>query len=409
MRDFSNHATDRPNGHDVAITEIESAVVDGNFEWNLVKVHTDVGVTGIGESYRGGGVPEIIEYTNRFLVGENPLDVERLFRYIVQELSGHGGTTGKAVTAASGIEIALWDAAGKILGVPVYQLLGSKYRDRIRIYCDCHAGETYAVDEGGHTEYADSEAYTPEAYAAAAESVVDMGFDAIKFDLDMAMDNEPDPYNGRLSNAAIRHKVDVVDAIREAIGDDIDLAFDCHWDYTVESAKRLARKLEPYDPMWLEDPVPPEETEAQRQVAQATSVPMATGENRFRVHELTELLDAYAVDVATPDPTTLGGLAESKRVADRAEERYIPFSPHNVCSPVGTYACVHLCAAVPNADVLEYHALDVDWWADLLDRKTPIIQNGYIDVPTDPGLGIELDEAAVEDHLLAGTEGFDGD
>ncbi|WP_430506211.1 mandelate racemase/muconate lactonizing enzyme family protein [Haloparvum sp. PAK95] len=406
MRDYANYATDRPESHDVAIAKIESAVVDGNFEWNLVKVHTDAGVTGVGEAYRGGGVPDLIEYTNRFLVGENPLDVERLFRYIVQEMSGHGGTTGKVVTAASGIEIALWDAAGKILDLPVYQLLGSKYRDRVRIYCDCHAGEAYAVDEGGFTEYADADAYTPEAYAAEAERVVDMGFDAIKFDLDMEMDNDPDPHNGRLSNSAIRHKVAVVEAVRDAIGYDVDLAFDCHWDYTVESAKRLARKLEPYDLMWLEDPVPPEETEAQKQVAQATSTPTATGENRFRVHELTELLDEYAVDIATPDPTTLGGLAESKRVADRAEERYIPFSPHNVCSPVGTMACVHLCAAIPNADVLEYHALEVDWWEDLLSREEPIIQDGYIDVPTASGLGIELDDAVVAEHLLEGTSGF---
>lgn len=133
MRDYTNHATERPDTHEVEITKVESAVVEGNFEWNLVKVHTDTGVTGVGEAYRGGGIPELVEYANRFLVGENPLDVERLFRYIVQEMSGHGGTTGKVVTAASGIEIALWDVAGKTLDLPVYQLLGSKYRDRVRI------------------------------------------------------------------------------------------------------------------------------------------------------------------------------------------------------------------------------------------------------------------------------------
>ncbi len=405
MRDYSNHATNRAESRDVAITDIRTCVVEGNFEWNLIEVETDAGVTGIGEAYRGGGVPEIVEYTKRFLLGENPLDVERLFRRIVQETSGHGGTTGKVVTAASGIEIALWDAAGKVLDLPVYQLLGSKFRDEVRIYCDCHAGEAYAVEEG-YTTYADEEAYSPEAYAAEARRVVDMGFSALKFDLDMEMDNEPDPMNGRLSNAAVRKKREIVEAVREEIGYEIDLAFDCHWDYSVESAKRLAYELEEFELMWLEDPIPPENMRAQREVTRATRTPVATGENRFRVHELSELLYEHGVDVITPDPTTVGGLAETMRIADRAEENYIPISPHNVCSPIGTMACVHLGAAIPNFDVLEYHALEVEWWDDLVTREEPLIDDGYIEVPEAPGIGVELDSDVVEEHRLAGTEGF---
>lgn len=399
MRDFSNHATTRPDDHDIEITDIETCVVEGNFEWNLIRIHTDAGVTGIGESYRGGGISELIEYTKRFLLGENPLDVERVFRRIVQEMSGHGGTTGKVVTAASGIEIALWDIAGKVHELPVYQLLGSKYRDRIRIYCDCHAGTAYAVDDGS-TAYAEEDAYQPESYAKTAKSVHEKGFTALKFDLDMVADNDPDPYNGRLGNAAVDQKVEIVEAVRDAVGDDVDLAFDCHWDYSIESAKRLAKALEPYDLMWLEDVIPPENTDAQREVSRATSTPLATGENRFRVYEISEMLYDHAVDIITPDPTATGGLAETKRIADRAEENYIPISPHNVCSPVGTIACVHLCAAIPNFDVLEYHALEVDWWDDLLDRDVPLVRDGYIEVPTDPGLGIELDEDAIDEHLL---------
>jgi len=405
MRDYSNHAPNRAESRDVAITDIRTCVVEGNFEWNLIEVETDAGVTGIGEAYRGGGVPEIVEYTKRFLLGENPLDVERLFRRIVQETSGHGGTTGKVVTAASGIEIALWDAAGKVLDLPVYQLLGSKFRDEVRIYCDCHAGEAYAVEEG-YTTYADEEAYSPEAYAAEARRVVDMGFSALKFDLDMEMDNEPDPMNGRLSNAAVRKKREIVEAVREEIGYEIDLAFDCHWDYSVESAKRLAYELEEFELMWLEDPIPPENMRAQREVTRATRTPVATGENRFRVHELSELLYEHGVDVITPDPTTVGGLAETMRIADRAEENYIPISPHNVCSPIGTMACVHLGAAIPNFDVLEYHALEVEWWDDLVTREEPLIDDGYIEVPEAPGIGVELDSGVVEEHRLAGTEGF---
>jgi len=399
MRDFSNHAPTRGEGRDVEITGIETCVVEGNFEWNLVRVHTDAGVAGLGESYRGGGVTEVMEYMERFLVGENPLDVERLFRRMVQETSGHGGTTGKVVTAASGIEIALWDIAGKILDLPVYQLLGGKYRDSVRIYCDCHAGEAFALEHGYHAP-AGEDAYSVEAYAEEAERVADMGFTALKFDLDQPFDNHPDPYNGRVGNAAIQRKVETVEAIREAIGYGIDLAFDIHWDYSMDSAKRIATKLEPYDLMWLEDVVPPENMDAQREVNRATDTPLATGENRFRVHEFKELLYDFGVDVVTPDPTTCGGLAESKAIASRAEENYIAFSPHNVCSPVGTMACVHLGATVPNFDTLEYHALEVDWWDDMLVRDEPLIQEGYVDVPEIPGLGIELDEGVVSEHLL---------
>ena len=404
MRDYSNHATDRTPDRDVEITGIETAVVEGNFEWNLVKVHTDTGVTGIGESYRGGEVTEIMHYMERFLVGENPLDPERLFRRMVQETSGHGGTTGKVVTAASGIEIACWDIAGKVLGVPVYQLLGGKYRDEVRIYCDCHAGEAFEVEDG-YVHHHDPSAYEPEAYAAEAERVVGMGFTALKFDLDMDADNHPDPYNGRVSNAAMRQKVDIVEAVREAVGYEVDLAFDVHWDYSLDSAKRLARKLEPYDLMWLEDVVPPENMDAQREVARASRTPLATGENRFRVHEFKDLLYDFGVDIVTPDPSTCGGLAESKAIASRAEENYIAFSPHNVCSPIGTMACVHLGASVPNFDVLEYHALEVDWWDDLY-VGDPFIEDGYVHVPEKPGLGIELDDVVVDEHLLTGEDGF---
>ena len=399
MRDFSNSEANSASFRDIKITGIETFVVDGNFEWNFVKVHTDSGVTGLGESYRGGGVTEIMEYMERFLIGENPLDVERLFRRMVQETSGHGGTTGKVVTAASGIEIALWDITGKVLDLPVYQLLGGKYRDEIRIYCDCHAGEAFETEAGYHAP-ADSEAYSVNAYVDEAERVIDMGFTALKFDLDQPFDNHPDQYNGRISNAALEQKRETVEAIRNAIGYEIDLAFDVHWDYSIDSAKRLARKLEPYDLMWLEDVIPPENMEAQREVSQSVNVPLATGENRFRVHEFKDILYNFGVDIVTPDPTTCGGLAESKAIASRAEENYINFSPHNVCSPVGTMACVHLAASIPNFDVLEYHALEVDWWDDLITKSDQLIQDGYIEVPDKPGLGLELNDSVVDKNLL---------
>ena len=193
-----------------------------------------------------------------------------------------------------------------------------------------------------------------------------------------------------------------MEAIRDRIGYEVDLAFDVHWDYSIDSAKRLARELEPYDLMWLEDVVPPENMRAQREITQSTSTPLATGENRFRVHEFKDLLYDYGVDIITPDPTTCGGLAESKAIANRAEENYIVFSPHNVCGPIGTMACVHLGTSIPNFGVLEYHALEVPWWDDLVTKDEDLIQDGYIEVPEVPGLGVELNEDVADEHALGG-------
>ncbi|WP_277554812.1 mandelate racemase/muconate lactonizing enzyme family protein [Halobaculum limi] len=405
MRDYSLPDTHRAPERDVTITGVDTAVIRGNFDWNLVRVHTDAGVSGLGEAYRGGAIADIVAYVEETLVGENPLDVERLFRLIVQETSGHGGTTGKVVTAASGIEIALWDLAGKLLGLPTYQLLGGKYRDEVRLYVDLHAGESYAVAHGA-TDYADDAAYQADAYAERATEALELGYDAMKFDLDAPADNDPEPTNGRLSPTHIEAKREVVAGVMDAVDGRAEVAFDCHWDYELGSGKRLARALEPYPIMWLEDVLPPESMDAQRELARSTSTPLATGENRFRVHEFTQLLADCSVDVVTPDPATVGGLAEAKAIANRAEERYLTFAPHNVCSPVGTAAMVHLCAAVPNASYLEYHALDVDWWEDLLDRDDPFIEDGRIAVSEAPGHGVELDESVARDHAVSHTDGF---
>ncbi|MFB6219790.1 MAG: mandelate racemase/muconate lactonizing enzyme family protein [Halobacteriaceae archaeon] len=392
MRDFSGERLRGDSG--TAIAGVETATVEGNFTWNFVRVTTDTGETGIGESYRGGGVTPVMEYVEDLLVGEDPLDVERLVRHLVQETSGHGGTTGKVVTAVSGVEVALWDLAGKLVDLPVYRLLGGKYRDEVRLYCDCHAGAAYEV-EHGYTDYHGEAAYRPEAYAETARAAADEGFDALKFDLDAPADNENDPVNGRLTREAIERKREVVAAVEDAVPG-VELAFDCHWDYSLDTAKRLARALEPYDLLWLEDVLPPENTDAQQRLARATATPLATGENRFRVHEFSELLYEGGVDIVTPDPLTCGGLAESKAIASRAEENYVVFAPHNVASPLGTVACAHLGAAVPNFGYLEYHGRGLDWWADVL--AGPVIEDGGVAVPEGPGLGVELDESVAAAH-----------
>jgi gluconate/galactonate dehydratase len=365
-------------------------MVDGNFPWTLVRVYTDAGVVGTGEAYWGAGVPELIERMRPFLVGENPLDIDRLFEHLVQKMSGEGSIGGVTVTAISGIDVALHDLAGKVLDAPAYQLLGGKYRDQVRVYCDCHAGEE-----------AD-----PESNADEAERVVEeLGYDALKFDLDVPSGHEKDRANRHLRNPEIEHKVDIVEAVTERVGDRADVAFDCHWTFSGGSAKRLADQLEGYDVWWLEDPVPPENHDVQREVTQSTSVPIAAGENVYRKHGHRRLLEEQAVDIIAPDMPKVGGMRETRKIADVADTYYTPVAMHNVASPVATMASAHVGTAIPNSLAVEYHSYQLGWWEDLVEED--VIEDGYIEIPEEPGLGITLDMDAVEEHMVDGEELFD--
>lgn len=288
----------RGGGRDVEITDVQTTMVDGNFPWTLVRVYTDAGIVGTGEAYWGAGVPELVERMTPFVVGENPLDLDRLYEHLVQKMSGEGSVGGTAVTAISGIEIALHDLAGKILELPAYQLLGGKYRDEVRVYCDCHAGEEE----------------DPEANADEAERVVEeLGYDALKFDLDVPSGHEKDRANRHLRNAEIEHKAEIVRAVTERLDGRADAAFDCHWAFSGGSAKRIAHAVEDDDVWWLEDPVPPENHDVQREVSQSTTVPITAGENVYRKHGHRRLLEDQAVDVIAPDLPKVGGCARPER------------------------------------------------------------------------------------------------
>ena len=380
----------RPEPRDLEITDVQTTMVDGNFPWTLVRVYTDAGVVGTGEAYWGAGVPELIERMKPFLVGENPLDIDRLFEHLVQKMSGEGSVEGTTVTAISGIEIALHDLAGKVLGVPAYQLLGGKYRDEVRVYCDCHT-----------TEESD-----PEACADEAERVVEeLGYDALKFDLDVHSGLEKDRANRHLRSGEVRHKRDIVEAVTERVKDSADVAFDCHWTFSGGSAKRLARELEEFDIWWLEDPVPPENLEVQEEVTKSTATPIAAGENRYRVTEHRRLLENQAVDIVAPDMPKVGGMRETRKIADVANQYYVPVAMHNVSSPVATMASAHVGAAIPNSLAVEYHSYELGWWSDLVEED--VIVDGSIEIPEKPGLGVTLDMDAVEEHMVAGEELFD--
>ena len=380
----------RGGGRDVSITDVQTTMVDGNFPWTLVRVYTDAGIVGTGEAYWGAGVPEVIERMTPFVVGENPLDIDRLYEHLIQKMSGEGSIEGTVVTAISGIEIALHDLAGKILEVPAYQLLGGKYRDEIRVYCDCHAGEE-----------AD-----PEANADEAERVVEeLGYDALKFDLDVPSGHEKDKANRHLRNAEIEHKAEIVRAVTERLDGRADAAFDCHWSFSGGSAKRIAREIEDCDVWWLEDPVPPENHDVQREVSQSTTVPITAGENVYRKHGHRRLLEEQAVDVIAPDLPKVGGMRETRKIADLADTYYVPVAMHNVSSPVATMASAQVGAAIPNSLAVEYHSYQLGWWSDLVEES--VIEDGSIDVPEAPGLGLTLDLDAVEEHVIDGDELFD--
>jgi gluconate/galactonate dehydratase len=380
----------RPAPRDLEITDVQTTMVDGNFPWTLVRVYTDGGVVGTGEAYWGAGVPELVERMKPFVVGENPLDIDRLFEHLIQKMSGEGSVEGVTVTAISGIELALHDLAGKVLGVPAYQLLGGKYRDEVRVYCDCHTEEE-----------AD-----PEACADEAERVVEeLGYDALKFDLDVPSGLEKDRANRHLRPGEIRHKVEIVEAVTERVKDRADVAFDCHWTFSGGSAKRLASELEEYDVWWLEDPVPPENLEVQEEVTKSTTTPIAVGENRYRVTEERRLIENQAVDIVAPDLPKVGGMRETRKVADVANQYYVPVAMHNVSSPVATMASAHVGAAIPNSLAVEYHSYELDWWSELVEED--VIEDGYIEIPEEPGLGVTLDMDAVEAHMVDGETLFD--
>jgi L-alanine-DL-glutamate epimerase-like enolase superfamily enzyme len=357
------------------ITHVGSLVLQP-FPWVLVKVTTDTGLTGIGEAYHGAGVHQIAvdPRLTRAVIGQDPRNVDRLFRDMMRSMSASGFYQGAVMSAISGIEMALWDLTGQALGVPIWQLLGGKFRDSIRVYNDCHAGD----------------AETPEAYVKKAKEVEARGFTALKFDID-PLPSRRDRYNRCISNDDIEHYVTIVSAVREALDSNTDLAIDAHWAYAPVDILKIAHAFEGLRLLWLEDPCPPENVPALAKISGATRTPICTGENFYTRHGFRELIQSQAADIISPDLAKAGGLLEGRRIADLAELYYIPLAPHNVNGPIATVASCHVCAAVPNFLVLEFHHLDDPVWNGLV-RESPLIQDGHIAVPDRPGLGVTLNE-----------------
>ena len=409
------------------ILRLKTAVVEGNFDWTYVRIETDQGISGLGECFFAPGLTTMIRSLEPVLRGEDPRDIHRLFRKLQLAVSGAGSVAGIVYNAISGIEAALWDLLGQWLEVPIYRLLGGKFRDRIRIYADCHGGEALeSLDEvlrsrapswieGGTQPHAAKDYFgasnekpaTAEDYAKQARAMRAKGFTALKFDLDVPGTEGSDPYNRCLNNKAIDHMVRLVGAARDALGFEVDVAVDCHWRYSVSDVLKVARELEPFRLLWLEDPVPPGNAEALHAVSTRSPIPIATGENLFLMDGFREILATHAVGIATPDLQKVGGLSIGMQIAQAADDQTIPIAPHNISSPVGTLASAHLCAAIPNFLVLEFHAAHVPFWNELLEgMEKPLIQDGFINLPDKPGLGVTLNEEVARKYARKGEPFF---
>jgi galactonate dehydratase len=350
------------------ITRLETFLVKPR--WLFLKMHTDAGLVGLGEPILegrartvAGAVAELGEY----LVGQDPRRIEHHWQAMYRHAFYRGGPI--LTSALSGVEQAMWDILGQSLGVPVYQLMGGACRERIRLYA--HAG-------GG----------TPEAAAASARDRMARGFTALKTGLGQC------PVRIIDTMACVEGVVERFAAMREAVGKEVDIAIDFHGEVSPAMAIRLAQALEPYYPLFIEEPCLPENVDTMVTVARSTSVPIATGERLFTKWGFRQVLEKQAASVLQPDLCHAGGILEGKKIAAMAETYYAAVAPHNPLGPISLAACLQLDACIPNFLLQEHTTLGEGY------LKEPFrLVDGCIPLPTRPGLGIELDDEVMVDKL----------
>ena len=308
----------------------------------FVKIYSNQDIVGHGEGVDATpGTYHLVKRFGERLRGKSPLNIHRLFEDIRRAGFFQGAQSGMYIAVLTAVETALWDLAGKSLGLPVYQLLGGKFRDKIRVYMD--------------TALYQSKLPQPKDFAAAAREAVDMGYNAVKFDLDQANDpNKYDKYNWTASPAEIERMYNQMAAAREEVGPNIDICADMHGRYDAITGEKVAKILEPLNMMWLEEPIPAENTDAYRKITESTSTPICAGENHYLAHGFRPLLETGAVDIIMPDLQKAGGLGEGQRIANLSNLYYVPFAPHMVASFLGAMAACHVCASVPNFMILEW-------------------------------------------------------
>jgi 2-dehydro-3-deoxyphosphogalactonate aldolase len=376
------------------ITDVQTYVVEnppphfGGLYWVFLKLTTDSGVGGFGEVYSVPFHPHIVarmirDVCERSVLGADPFKIERLWRIIYS--SGYTQHPDLSLMGVlSGIEMACWDIIGKELDKPVYELLGGQVHEKLRSYTYLYPQNTDKTDV-----YKD-----PELAAERAAEYVNQGFTAVKFD-------PVGPYSAfdprQLSLEALEHAERFVKTVRAAVGDNCDLLIGTHGQMTTSSAIRLARRLEPFDPLWFEEPVPPEKIEEMARVARSTSIPIATGERLTTKYEFARLLEQQAASILQMALGRVGGILEAKKIAGMAEAHYAQIAPHLYCGPIEGAANIQIDTCSPNFLIQEGIKTWDGFHAEIL--KAPIQwEQGYIVPPTKPGLGVELDEEVAARH-----------
>jgi galactonate dehydratase len=368
----------------VQVTNVRTTVVGTPWrELVFVELETDTGLTGVGEvrpvNKTDSFVATVEELAGRYVVGADPFDTERLAWAIERLEYGRPSENGQSALAA--FDVASWDLMGQHLGVPVWKLLGGCFRDRIPAY----ANGWYQAE------------LEPAAIAELAVGVVGRGYRAMKLDPFAAA-------SGRLSSADRRRAVAVVAAVREAVGPDVDLMIEMHGRFSPDAAAQVASALEPHDPRWIEEPVPPENAAALRRVRRATNASIATGERLHSIWDAVPFIEDGDVDIIQADMTHFGGFTGLRRLAGWTEAHYLTLAPHNVGGPVATAANVHFAGATRNVDIVEHFNDFADSWVSELVDVAPRVDavDGCFPLSDAPGLGLHLDHEACARHPRTG-------
>ncbi len=352
----------------------------GHANWTFVKLYTDSGLTGVGEASLERNdevVVKALETFRDFLVGQDPFQIEYIWNALYKQTFKYGQLI--ILTALSGIEQALWDIKGKALGVPVYELLGGKLRDKARAYANAWAFQKIVTQMTAED--------TPDSIAENALKMVDKGFTALKWD--------PFREGGQvIQRSEEEFALACVKAVREAVGPSIDILIECHGRFNMHSAIRMAHKLEPYDPFFYEEPIPPDNLDALAALQRSINLPIATGERLYTRWEFRPLFEKNAAQIIQPDICNVGGIWELRKIAAMAEAYYVSVQPHNSNGPVQTIASLHLDASIPNFVFQEFFYPYLDMYNEVLTE--PIIyKDGYLEIPTSPGLGTDIREDVI--------------